>query len=324
MRLAGVQRLHIAEAGAPRRKEEVAVQHADFLQSLQAVHRKAGAGHQYIAHPRLRQRGKGLVRVRLEPCRRAKAGLIGEPPGVLPQAQPLRQRGGRGLALGRIGVASVRLGLGNAMEGEDQKRPAPPVVPGAADGVGKGVQVEGVVMVVAHQPPANLRALAHGRLHLVLYGAGGGPGELREEGQKGQLPDALCRQPRHRPLDGGRAIGHRHLHPSAALPGPPRQRCGDVADGPLPPAPNKPVLRHQPPRPGVQYDQVQQGQPEPARQIHHPRVRQELPQIAPNGARLRRIRCPQVHDNCRLHAPFALSRQSQPPPLAPSARSATP
>jgi hypothetical protein len=178
-----------------------------------------------------------------------------------------------------------------------------------------------VVEVAEHPKRRYIRAVCVERLDPRDGGARGRLGVLGEEGQEDDAGDAG----RAQGLEGGGQVRPSVAHPELDPVGVAEGAGHGVAQGePVDEqrrsglGPDLPVLGCRGPGSGAQNEAVEE---EPAGQggnVDHPRVRQELRQVAPHFARLRSLRRAQVHekDADRGVASGHRRTRSQPPSQA--------
>ena len=173
---------------------------------------------------------------------------------------------------------------------------------GHSDRVGHGGDIAGIVVVAhghSHLREAAPRSERTG--HGIEHRRGGHRGVLGEERQHQEPPDTGRAQGLQGRSDRGLSVAHPQDHldtiPEAGRQPPfqPRRLALGVDQqrrALLVPDPSIGACGVA--RPKAQDDPVEQGQPQPSWQLDDPRVREELPEEVPHGARCRRRGGPEV------------------------------
>ena len=293
-----VEALDVAELLAAVVEECLADLHVDLFQRLDAVGHEAGADHIDAPDSLAGQLLHRRLGVGPDPFVAAEQRL--EAHHVVVPVQPQRgcRQRRRVQALRLVRIAIVDGELRHAMKAEDQLLGSAllGIAPALADAVGQRGDVAGIIMKVLHEAQGRDRAPAQELAgDHVEDGAAGRARILRIERQHQDPVEAarpqLAQRLHHRRL----AIAHRpgHLDQATALlqlvaqrpgllPGVDEQRR---AIG----LPDRAVLLARFLRAPRQHQTVQDRPPLPARLLHHPRVGQELPQVATHIRRLGRI-----------------------------------
>ncbi len=297
-----VQGRDVAEILTPGRQKAVPVRHGDLFQGLEAVGRKPRTDDLDLPHAFPAPGRQGLVRVGAQPFLAADPGLEGDPPSLGGEPEG-RGRQTHGLtALATVGVAAEEVVPGDTVKGEEQPVRLALLGPMGADALRQGGDVARLVVVLVDE--AQLRQAAPSRElggNRIEAGGRGGRRVLRVERQH-QDPAGVqvtetgqCRSER------GVAVAHPECHPYL-----PRQKQvepllqgrglapGDGQQGRALGRPHRMVGAGGLPRAQAQQDTVQDRPPEGAVKLDHPRIAQELGQIAPNRRYRRGVRRAQV------------------------------
>jgi hypothetical protein len=187
-------------------------------------------------------------------------------------------------------LVCVAAALGQPVKAHHQHRSAAVFGPVPAQVGGERVDVRGVIVEVAYQPRALWQDVGHA--------LGGAFGVLRVKRHHRYVADTEARERRS---NGGRAIAHSVAYGDAELAfKKPRLPGGVEGKGGTLGGPDRGVLLGRLCGAGAQHDAVQEGQPQPTRQLDHPRVGEEFGQIGAHGRRRGRRRRAEIDEENAL------------------------
>jgi len=264
--------------------------HRDFFQSLQAVAGEAGANHIHASGALAAKFAQRSFGVGLQPFCFAKARLKRHLVLFGLQAQFGGQQARGFVALAVVHVAQLQGALRHAMKAHHQHIALAVRSPVLAHLGGQCADVARIVVVVVDEAQFGHAALAQRpTVHTVKHAGGGGAGVLRVGGQHQDAGHTLGLHGRELTVNGRVAISHgvAHHHLLAMVGEQGLQGLG-LAFGPdlqgrALGQPDAGVFFSRLGWAHPQNDAVQNHQPQPARNLHHPRVAEKLRQVAAQG-----------------------------------------
>ena len=301
-----VERRDVAVLLTARGQEDLAILTVHLLDRFKTVDRKPWTHHVEATDARMGQRPDGVFGVRFEPFLAAKKRLEGENPALGGKGEELGHALRGPLAMREVRIAGARVALRDAVEREQQTLRFPLLTPAVPNACRDGGEVGRIVVVPAdraelwHPPPG-----AENRGDAVDRRTGRDGRVLGVERQHqdtkateiGELFES----------NGERRIAVAHSDPDVESRGIARspersfqrgrQATGVDEERRTLFGPHLAVERSRLPRSAGQNEQVEDEPPAPAGQLDDPRVEQELPQIAAEGGRSRRIRRTKVGDH---------------------------
>ena len=286
-------------------EEDVPVLQLDFLQGFQAVGGEAGADHIDLLEALVGHRREGFRGIGLQPGLASEAGLVAQRPLIRREAEDRGQQMSRAHALVLVRVAELDIALRQAVEGHQQEALAPLGLPVLLDGIGESQDVIGMPVIVADEIQVRSGArFPQYRGQMVEAGGGGGGRVLRIQGQHHQALVALVQQAPDHLLEGRFAVAHHQFDANTVAEALLQGLLLSTADCQQRGAVVGPDLVV-----GLESGLAAKGEnhpvekrpPQHARNLHHARIGQELPEKAAHLAAIVIGRSAEIgQDDCGL------------------------